>query len=240
MLAPVLFTIFLHVVGAWIFAWLTNNAPRPVSIHPIEVSIVSPPEMVTPPPPPTIPKRAARAKQSLNLAPTRAPVAAQQQPPAVEHATATREVKMAPAAPVSTPQPALSASSRDKSAGSVASRGAASASRALPATPAVKAAATSGTEEITAPSFQAAYLSNPKPPYPPAARRLKLQGTATVRVMVSPEGRPKSVRLENSSGAHILDEAALAAVQQWTFVPARRGNKGVAAEVDVPVRFSLN
>jgi len=196
--------------------------------------------MVTPPPPPTIPKRAAQAKQSLNLAPPRAPVAAQQQPPAVEHATAAREVKMAPAAPVSTPQPALSVSSRDKSAGSVASPGAAAVSRAVPATPAVKAADSSGTEKITGPSYEAAYLDNPKPPYPPAARRLKLQGSATVRVMVSPEGRPKSVRLENSSGARILDEAALAAVQQWTFVPARRGNKAVAAEVDVPVRFSLN
>jgi len=93
---------------------------------------------------------------------------------------------------------------------------------------------------LVGPSYDAAYLSNPVPKYPAAARRLKLQGTATVRVLVSAEGRPRSVTLSKSSGTKILDEAALEAVQQWSFVPARRGSKPVAAEVDVPVRFRLN
>ena len=95
-------------------------------------------------------------------------------------------------------------------------------------------------QPVIGPSFEAAYLSNPGPKYPAAARRLKLQGTATVRVLVSPEGGPRSVTLSKTSGTRILDQAALEAVQQWSFVPARRGGKPVAAEVDVPVRFRLN
>ena len=94
---------------------------------------------------------------------------------------------------------------------------------------------------VIGPNYDAAYLSNPPPPYPAAARRLKLQGTVTVRVMVSADGRPTRVTLEKGSGARILDDAALEAVRHWSFVPARRGDKAIAAaKVDVPVRFRLN
>lgn len=93
---------------------------------------------------------------------------------------------------------------------------------------------------VTGPVYDAAYLNNPRPPYPAAARRLKLQGTAVVRVLVSPAGLPEKVALEKSSGARILDDAAMEAVQHWSFAPARRGDRPIAAEVDVPVRFLLN
>jgi protein TonB len=93
---------------------------------------------------------------------------------------------------------------------------------------------------VVGPSFDAAYLNNPAPRYPAIARKMRLQGVAIIRVMVTTEGRPNSVRLEKSSGARMLDEAALEAVQHWSFVPARRGDKAVPAEVDVPVRFRLN
>jgi protein TonB len=94
-------------------------------------------------------------------------------------------------------------------------------------------------QPVIGPSYAAAYLSNPAPKYPAAARRLRLQGTATLRVLVSAEGRPMTVTLQKTSGTRVLDEAALDAVQQWSFVPARRGSKPVAAEVDVPLRFTL-
>jgi protein TonB len=92
---------------------------------------------------------------------------------------------------------------------------------------------------VVGPSFNAAYLHNTPPQYPAVARRLRLQGTAMIRVLVSPEGRPKSVKLQQSSGVQILDDAALEAVQEWSFVPARQGKKPIAAEVDVPVSFRL-
>ena len=41
------------------------------------------------------------------------------------------------------------------------------------------------------------------------------------------------------SGHAALDEAALAAVRVWRFVPAMRGGFPVAAVAEVPIRFTL-
>ncbi len=94
-------------------------------------------------------------------------------------------------------------------------------------------------EPIIGPRYDVAYLKNAPPQYPPVARRLKLEGTVTLRVLVSMEGRPQRVSLQRSSGVGMLDEAALKAVQGWSFVPAHRGNDAIATEVNVPVRFRL-
>jgi protein TonB len=95
-------------------------------------------------------------------------------------------------------------------------------------------------QPMIGPRYDVAYLKNAPPQYPAIARKLKLEGVATLRVFVSTEGRPQRVSLQRSSGVRILDEAALKAVQSWSFVPARRGNKPIGTEVDVPVRFRLN
>lgn len=92
---------------------------------------------------------------------------------------------------------------------------------------------------VIAPIYDADYLSNPVPPYPPVAKRLKLQGTVIVRVLVNLEGKPESVHLQKSSGASILDDAAVDAVKHWSFVPARQGNMQISAWVDVPILFRL-
>lgn len=83
------------------------------------------------------------------------------------------------------------------------------------------------------------YRSNPPPEYPVEARRLHQEGVALLGVEVSAEGRPASVHIKRSSGVPILDQAALDAVRQWAFEPARIGILPVASFVDVPVRFSL-
>ena len=93
---------------------------------------------------------------------------------------------------------------------------------------------------VTSPGFAAAYLHNPPPQYPAVARRLQLQGTTMFRVLVSSEGRPKHIAIEKSSGVEMLDQAAMEAVREWSFVPARKGTKAIEAEVLVPVRFHLS
>lgn len=93
--------------------------------------------------------------------------------------------------------------------------------------------------EIAAPDFRAAYLNNPPPPYPRAARRNGEQGTVTLRVLVSPEGAATQVELDRSSGSSGLDAAAREAVKSWRFVPARRAGAPIAAWVIVPVIFRL-
>jgi protein TonB len=58
-------------------------------------------------------------------------------------------------------------------------------------------------------------------------------------VRVSAQGQAESVQVRQSSGFERLDEAAMAAVRQWRFVPARRGEEPIAASVLVPLVFKL-
>ncbi len=102
-----------------------------------------------------------------------------------------------------------------------------------------EAGSNNNASEVVGPVYDAEYLHNPKPQYPPAARRMKLEGTVIVRVLVSPAGKPEIVRLGKSSGAAVLDQAALNAVQNWSFIPARQGSKPVSAWVDIPIHFHL-
>jgi periplasmic protein TonB len=88
--------------------------------------------------------------------------------------------------------------------------------------------------------FDAAYLDNPRPAYPPLSRRLGEEGKVVLAVEVSDDGRATEVTLHRTSGLPRLDAAALAAVSTWRFVPARRGDTAVAARVLVPLVFSLN
>ena len=89
------------------------------------------------------------------------------------------------------------------------------------------------------PRFDAAYLDNPAPAYPPLARRMGNQGRVLLRVEVNPQGRAEHVLVRNSSGFPRLDDAAVDTVRQWHFVPARQGELAVSAWVLVPVVFTL-
>lgn len=92
---------------------------------------------------------------------------------------------------------------------------------------------------ISLPRFDADYLNNPAPPYPPLSRRAGEQGTVLLRVFVASSGQPTQVDIKTSSGSPRLDQAAQEAVWRWKFVPARRGDEAVGAWVNVPVVFSL-
>ncbi len=91
----------------------------------------------------------------------------------------------------------------------------------------------------TSPRFDADYLDNPKPVYPPLSRREREQGKVLLRVFVEASGAAGRVELATSSGFERLDKSALAAVSRWRFVPARQGSETVAAWVTVPIIFSL-
>lgn len=96
-----------------------------------------------------------------------------------------------------------------------------------------------GTQEVVAPSFNANYLRNPKPPYPDMSRRLREEGRVLLRVLISAEGTAKQVELKQSSGYKRLDDSALSTVKRWRFVPAKRGGQAIEMWYDVPVSFSL-
>jgi protein TonB len=86
-----------------------------------------------------------------------------------------------------------------------------------------------GAPGYSAPRFDAAYLSNPAPEYPSISREMGEEGRVFLRVQVSTEGKPLAIGVHRSSGYDRLDEAALAAVRRWRFVPGRLGAQPVAA-----------
>jgi protein TonB len=86
----------------------------------------------------------------------------------------------------------------------------------------------------------AAYLRNPAPLYPEAARRSGEQGMVTLRVRVARDGAASSVAVERSSGSPHLDAAAQEAVKAWRFTPARRGADAVESWMLVPIVFRLD
>lgn len=96
-------------------------------------------------------------------------------------------------------------------------------------------------EEVAKPvRFAGHGLNNPAPKYPYTARRLGQEGRVILRVTVSGQGFARSVAVISSSGHRILDQAALDAVQRWTFIPATRAGRPVQGFVDVPITFKLN
>lgn len=107
------------------------------------------------------------------------------------------------------------------------------------ATMAPDPAAEAAAAPATPPSFDAAYLNNPPPRYPQAARQAGEQGVVTLRVLVMRTGVPSRVEIEKSSGYTLLDTAARDAVWGWRFVPGRQGTDPVEQWLQVPVRFRL-
>lgn len=89
------------------------------------------------------------------------------------------------------------------------------------------------------PDYQAAYLNNPVPAYPMVARRMGWQGRVVLNVEVLASGLPGQVKLHQSSGHDVLDNAALQAVRGWRFAAARQGGQVVSKWFLVPIPFVL-
>jgi protein TonB len=94
------------------------------------------------------------------------------------------------------------------------------------------------TETIRQPAVPL-YSRNPPPPYPRIAKARGYQGRTLLKVLVGPDGRVKEITVAASSGYAVLDEAAVKAVRQWLFEPARQGLEPLAMWVTVPIRFQI-
>ncbi len=88
--------------------------------------------------------------------------------------------------------------------------------------------------------FDADYLNNPAPAYPLMSRNRGESGKVLLLVQVTAHGTAAQVEIKQGCGFPRLDQAALNAVRNWRFVPARRGDEAVAASVVVPVTFRLD
>jgi TonB family protein len=84
------------------------------------------------------------------------------------------------------------------------------------------------------------YKVNPKPNYPMIARRNGYEGLVLLRVYVLQSGEVGEIKLERSSGYKVLDKAALQAVKDWVFIPAKKNGVSISSWVTVPIRFQLS
>jgi protein TonB len=64
-------------------------------------------------------------------------------------------------------------------------------------------------------------LQRVNPTYPDAMRSQGQEGTTSIKLEVQTDGQPGNVWVNRSSGSPELDEAALEAVRNWRFVPAK-------------------
>lgn len=133
-----------------------------------------------------------------------------QRPQPVPVVEATQSPQPAPAAPVATPP------------------------EVKPAPPAPPAP-----EPVVQARFDADYLKNPAPPYPPLSRRMGEEGKVILRVSVSAQGTADNVEIKTSSGSQRLDDSAQKTVRNWKFIPAKRGDTAVQSWVLVPIIFKL-
>ncbi len=191
---------------------LTNTAP-------ILVRLIAPE--------PLAPQEPPRMAEPLPVKPRVAPVKPIARAPVITTAPEAPSATLAP--PVQpAPLPPLE-SARESSA--VTPQAAALAAAPAPSV--------SPPPQLVPPSFNADYLANPAPAYPPLSRRVGEEGKVILRVFVSEQGLPTQIEMRASSGHPRLDEAALDTVKHWKFVPARRGDMPLSAWVLVPIAFSL-
>jgi len=78
------------------------------------------------------------------------------------------------------------------------------------------------------------------PVYPKAAFDQGISGRVVLRVEVRADGTPGDIRVLSSQPAGVFDEVSVAAARQWTFDPAQRDGKAVAAALKIPLTFSMN
>ena len=98
----------------------------------------------------------------------------------------------------------------------------------------------SGMGQAGAPLIPARYRETPQPHYPDSARRDGKEGRVLLRVLVDDEGRTKAIEVNTSSGHEMLDQAAIAALRKWRFVPARASGNPIETWVKVPIEFHLS
>ena len=208
--------VLFHVAALWALqAGLIRRAAEIVIPATVLSEMLSPPAAKVEPPPP-----APRLPQ-----PSHEPVARRSEPrlPPPPQPVAIADAAASPNAPtgvveVQPPAPPIAAP--------VAAAAIAAPAPAAPA-------------RVELPSTDADYLRNPKPAYPPISKRQGEQGNVLLRVLIGADGAAQRAEIQTSSGYDRLDQAALATVLKWRYVPGKRGGVAEAMWFAVPINFVL-
>ena len=213
--ASITATVLLHVILASLFMLgLMEHTITPPDAPPVLVEF-----MQSQPPPKTIEQPVAKP---IPVPPRPQPVAApapspQPQPSPSKVSAPTEVAQAAPVTPVSAPT-----------------------APTPPAPPAPAPAPVVTAPSRTDVSIPASYsASNQKPIYPNMSKRLGEQGTVVLRVLVKADGNAGEVEVKSSSSYPRLDQAAIEAVKQWRFNPAKIDGKAIDEWYQVPIPFKL-
>jgi protein TonB len=217
----VLSVIALHVAVLWAMqTGLLRRVAEAVVPAEILVEMMAPPSPPAPEPKPQPqPKVQVKAPTPKPTLPTPTPAVAQQPAPT--------PLAIAPSANA----PAPSAATPTAVAAAPASTNTGSSANAPPAPPAPP--------KVELPSSDADYLNNPLPAYPRQSKSLGEQGKVVVRALIGTDGQASQATVKTSSGFDRLDQAAVATVLKWRYVPGKRGGIPEAMWFDVPVTWAL-
>ena len=206
--------LLLHAAALWALqSGLLMRAVEmvvPVNVMSDFIELPKPKQEPPPPPPPKPQSKTTPTSVQQPVVQVQAPV-----PPAIADSTPS------PHAPVgvTTPTPVLAP---------IATPVAASPPPALP--PPAK---------VELPSSDAEYLHNPKPEYPRISKQRNEQGKVIVNVFIGTDGSPQKAEIKTSSGFERLDQAALATVKSWRYVPGKRGGVPEAMWFAIPINFVM-
>jgi len=206
---------------------VTGTAPPPLSPEPVVIVQLTPPVATSPAPSVAAPDPAAPTKPAAKIEKTTAP------PPPTKLATKAPSHKPPPPAtpaPV-TPAPVVAAPVAPVESTSSTASGTTTAA----AQPGAKAAASTA---LTV-TIQPKPISQPRPAYPATARRRGLEGKVILQVTVGADGAVRAVEVSRGSSYSSLDEAAVAGVWNWRFLPGQVSGEAKEMTISLPVDFRL-
>jgi len=82
------------------------------------------------------------------------------------------------------------------------------------------------------------FVHRSNPVYPPSMKRQGKEGVVMIEALVDATGKVRKVDVVESAG-ELFDQAAIAAIQGSTFIPANTNGKPVPVLLRVPIRFRL-
>ncbi len=77
-----------------------------------------------------------------------------------------------------------------------------------------------------------------KPEYPKNAKRAEKEGTVILRATITTDGVAKDIKALTNLGFG-FEEAAIAALKRFKFIPAKKGDKEIEYDVKIPFEFKL-
>lgn len=86
---------------------------------------------------------------------------------------------------------------------------------------------------------QAGLVTQVRPTYPASAKAAGIQGSVLLKAVISKEGVPLSLRVQNATIDPDLAKAAVEAVSQWRYQPALLNGEPVEVITEITINFTL-